>query len=166
AAQTRAESAWMPRARSHADARGLMRLLPSTAQRTARRLGLPWSGAASLYDPDTNLKLGIAHLRHELDAHGGIAYQAIAAYNSGPAPVARWNRDRPAFDPDFWIETVTYRETREYVARVLAFSVIYDWRLDGRAVPVGERMAGRTLPADSPQRRGFACPLPNLPVTP
>ena len=159
AAQTRAESAWMPRARSHANAMGLMQLLPSTAERTARRLGLPWTGAASLYDPDFNMTLGIAHLRHELDAHGGIAYQAIAAYNAGPAPVARWNRDRPGFDPDFWIETVTYKETRDYVARVLAFSVIYDWRLDGRAVPVGERMLGRTLPADSPNRRTFSCPL-------
>ncbi len=37
-------------------------------------------------------------------------------------------------DPDFWIETISYKETREYVARVLAFSVIYDWRLNGDAL--------------------------------
>nr|WP_227978001.1 transglycosylase SLT domain-containing protein [Arenimonas daejeonensis] len=55
AAQTRAESAFMPRARSHANALGLMQVLPSTGQRTAKRLGLPWGGAASLYDPETNL---------------------------------------------------------------------------------------------------------------
>ncbi len=156
AAQTRAESAFMPRARSHANALGLMQLLPSTAERTARRLGRPWTGAASLYDPETNLTLGIAHLRHELDQHGGIAYQAIAAYNAGPTPVQRWNRDRPGFDPDFWIETVTYKETRDYVARVLAFSVIYDWRLDGSAVPVSERLLGRTVAKSS--RRAFTCP--------
>lgn len=156
AAQTRAESAWMPRARSHANAMGLMQLLPSTAQQTARRIGQAWTGAASLYDPETNLVLGIAHLRHELDGHGGIAYEAIAAYNAGPAPVMRWNRDRPGFDPDLWIETVTYKETREYVARVLAFSVIYDWRLDGTAVPVTERMLGRTVPEAA--RRPFRCP--------
>jgi soluble lytic murein transglycosylase len=160
AAQTRAESAWMPRARSPANAMGLMQLLPTTAERTARRLGRAWSGAGSLYDPVTNLALGIAHLRHELDQHGGSAYQAIAAYNAGPVPVARWNRDRPGFDPDFWIETVTYKETRDYVARVLAFSVIYDWRLDGKAVPVGERMLGRTVAVDSPKRRPFVCPAP------
>lgn len=160
AAQTRAESAFMPRARSHANALGLMQLLPSTAAMTARRLGIPYSGADSLYDPDTNLTLGIAHLRHELDEHGGIAYQAIAAYNAGPNPVARWNRDRPGFDPDFWIETVTYKETRDYVARVLAFSVIYDWRLDGTAVPVSERLLGRTVAAKAPGRRAFTCPMP------
>ncbi|GGA83050.1 murein transglycosylase [Arenimonas soli] len=161
AAQTRAESAFMPRARSHANAMGLMQLLPSTAERTARKLGLAWTGAASLYNPETNMVLGIAHLRHELDDHGGIAYQAIAAYNAGPAPVKRWNRDRPGFDPDLWIETVTYKETREYVARVLAFSVIYDWRLDGTAVPVSERMLGRTVATSA--RRPFACPLPTGP---
>jgi soluble lytic murein transglycosylase len=157
AAQTRAESAFMPNARSHADARGLMQLLPSTAARTARKLGIAFNGAASLYQPETNLVLGIAHLRHELDQHGGIAYQAIAAYNAGPTPVQRWNRDRPGFDPDFWIETVTYKETRDYVARVLAFSVIYDWRLDGSAVPVSERLLGRTVAKSA--RRPFACPL-------
>jgi soluble lytic murein transglycosylase len=156
AAQTRAESAFMPRARSHANALGLMQLLPSTAERTAKRLGQPWSGAPSLYHPETNLTLGIAHLRHELDEHGGIAYQAIAAYNAGPTPVARWNRDRPGFDPDFWIETVTYKETRDYVARVLAFSVIYDWRLEGSAVPVSERLLGRSVAKTS--RRAFTCP--------
>ena len=165
AGQTRAESAWMPRARSPANARGLMQLLPSTAQATARRLGRAWTGPASLYDPTTNLTLGIAHLRHELDENAGIAYPAIAAYNAGPTPVGRWKRDRPGFDPDFWIETVTYKETRDYVARVLAFSVIYDWRLDGTAVPVGERMLGRTVAAGSPKRRAFTCPAPE-PVSP
>ncbi|MFY2763079.1 transglycosylase SLT domain-containing protein [Arenimonas sp. MALMAid1274] len=164
AAQTRAESAFMPRARSPANALGLMQLLPSTAAMTAKRLGIPYGGASSLYDPDTNLVLGIAHLRHELDQHGGIAYQAIAAYNAGPAPVMRWNRDRPGFDPDFWIETVTYKETRDYVARVLAFSVIYDWRLDGDAVPVSERLLGRTVAKAA--RRPFACPLPSQGTNP
>ena len=60
-------------------------------------------------------------------------YLAIAAYNAGPAPTARWQSQRPAMDPDFWIETISYKETREYVARVLAFSVIYDWRFNGNA---------------------------------
>lgn len=163
AAQIRAESAFMPRARSHADARGLMQLLPSTARQTAAKLGIAYSGTASLYDPETNLVLGIAHLRHMLDEYG-VAYRAIAAYNAGPGPVARWNRDRPNFEPDFWIETLTYRETRDYIARVLAFSVIYDWRLDGKAVPVSDRMLGRITPTG--RRKEFACPSEPEPVTP
>src|SRR5690606_5277386 len=83
-----------------------------------------------------------------------LPYVAIAAYNAGPTPTARWQADRPGMDADFWIETITYKETRDYVARVLAFSVIYDWRLDGNAVPVSDRMHGRSGAA----RKAFACP--------
>jgi soluble lytic murein transglycosylase len=59
-------------------------------------------------------------------------------------------------DPDFWIETISYKETRDYVARVLAFSVIYDWRLNGDAAPVSEahaRAAGGSASLRLPRRR-------------
>jgi soluble lytic murein transglycosylase len=57
--------------------------------------------------------------------------------------------------PDLWIETISYKETREYVARVLSFSTLYDWRLQGDARRVSDRMLGIT---DGP-RKGFACPV-------
>jgi len=158
AGQTRAESSFMPRARSGADARGLMQLLPGTAQLVAKRLGLPWQGGESLYDPATNIRLGTAYMRQMLDRHGGKAYLAIAAYNAGPAPAARWEAARGQLDPDFFIESIPYKETREYVSRVLAFSVVYDWRLNGNAAPLSERMRGR-LVTDPRQRRAFACPV-------
>jgi soluble lytic murein transglycosylase len=158
AGQTRAESSFMPRARSGADARGLMQLLPGTGQLVAKRLGLPWAGGESLYDPATNIRLGTAYMRQMLDRHDGKAYLAIAAYNAGPAPVGRWQAARGQLDPDFFIESIPYKETREYVSRVLAFSVMYDWRLNGKASPLTERMRGR-LVADPRQRRPFACPV-------
>ena len=153
AAEIRAESIFNPKARSPANARGLMQLLPGTAAAVARRTGLPYAGADSLYDPAVNIALGSAYLR-EMEDKYGATYQAIAAYNAGPTPVARWLAQRPSHDPDLWIETISYKETRDYVARVLAFSVIYDWRLNGDALPLGERMLGRT----SGKRKGFACP--------
>ena len=153
AAEIRAESTFNPNARSPANARGLMQLLPTTAAAVSRRTGLPYHGADSLYDPAINIPLGTAYLRQMEDKYG-VTYQAIAAYNAGPAPTARWMSQRPTHDPDLWIETISYRETREYVARVLAFSVIYDWRLDGDALPLGERMLGRS----GGPRKGFACP--------
>ena len=156
AAEIRAESAWMFHARSAADARGLMQLLPSTGARMASALGLPWGGGETLFDPQSNIAFGAAYLRQMLDRFGGRTYLAIGAYNAGSAPVQRWLAQRPQLDPDFWIETVAYKETREYIARVLAFSVIYDWRFDGRATPLSERMLGRQV-ADA-QRRRFACP--------
>src|SRR5690606_29787288 len=153
AAEIRAESIFNPNARSHANARGLMQLLPSTAAAVAKRIGHAYTGAESLYDAATNIALGSAYLRQMEDKYA-TTYQAIAAYNPGPAPVARWPSQRGSYDPDLWIETITYKETREYVARVLAFSVIYDWRLNGDALPVSDRLMGRT----EGKRKAFACP--------
>lgn len=158
AGEIRAESVFDPKARSPANARGLMQLLPGTGADVARGLGLPWGGADSLYDPDTNIVLGTAYLR-QLLAKYGKPYQTIAAYNAGPAPVARWTGQRPAMDPDFWIETISYKETREYVARVLAFSTLYDWRLNGDAVRLTDRMNG----VAGGKRIAFSCPLATPP---
>jgi soluble lytic murein transglycosylase len=157
AGETRAESAFMPNARSGADARGLMQLLPGTGALTAKRLGMSWQGGESLFDPSTNIILGTAYLRQMVDHFGGFPYLAIAAYNAGPAPVERWQAQRSGLDPDFFIESMPYKETREYVARVLAFSVVYDWRLNGNAAPVSDRLMGH-LVNDPLQRRGFICP--------
>ncbi|MFZ5605733.1 MAG: transglycosylase SLT domain-containing protein [Pseudomonadota bacterium] len=160
AAEIRAESVFDPRARSRADARGLMQLLPATGATIAISLGMPWNGGEDLYDPDTNITLGSAYLRQLLDRYDGQAYLAIAAYNAGPAPLARWRAQRPALDPDVWIETIPYRETRDYVMRVLAFSVLYDWRLRGDALRLSDRLLGRS---DGP-RKGFICPAPATPA--
>lgn len=158
AAQIRAESTFTPHARSGADARGLMQVLPATGAAVSRRLGRTWRGAASLYEPETNIALGTAYLREQLDKHGA-PHVAIAAYNAGPTPVARWQAERAGLDADFWIETINYHETRDYVPRVLAFSVLYDWRLDGQARRLSDRMRGRF---DGP-RKDFRCPLAEVP---
>jgi len=153
ASEIRAESVFNPKARSPADARGLMQVLPSTGAAVARRIGQPWNGGDTLYDADANIAIGSAYLREVLDKYGA-PYVAIAAYNAGPTPTARWQSQRPGFDPDFWIETISYRETREYVARVLAFSTIYDWRMHGKALPLSERLRGNF----DGKRKPFACP--------
>jgi soluble lytic murein transglycosylase len=164
AAEIRAESVFNPNARSSANALGLMQMLPGTGMTVARQIGFPWAGADSLYDPETSITLGTAYLRQLLDKYGGQPYFAIAGYNAGPAPLLRWQSQRPGMDPDFWIETISYKETREYVARVLAFSTIYDWRLNGNAMPLSDRMRGVT----SITRKQFVCPLalPSSPGSP
>ena len=165
AAEIRAESGWMPTARSGADARGLMQLLPSTGAKMARALGIAWQGGDTLYQPLTSIALGSAYLRQMLDRFNGRTYLAIGAYNAGTAPVDRWLAQHAQLEPDFWIETVSYKETRDYIMRVLAFSVIYDWRFDGNAVPLSDRMLGRTVP--EAQKRRFACataPLASAPT--
>ncbi len=162
AAEIRAESIFNTRARSPANAMGLMQVLPGTGAQVARSIGLSgYGGAASLYDPDTNIAIGTAYLRQLLDKYG-LPYVTIAAYNAGPTPAARWQGQRPSHDPDFWIETISYKETRDYVARILAFSVIYDWRLNGDALPVSDRMLGKLVDT----RKTFACPTPAAPAAP
>ncbi len=154
AAEIRAESVFDPNARSSADARGLMQVLPGTGAAVAAKIGMPWKGGESLYDADTNIVLGTAYLRQLMDKYGGKPYQVIAGYNAGPAPLNRWTSQRPSMDPDFWIETISYKETRDYVARVLAFSTVYDWRLKGDAMRLTDRLLGST----QGPRKQFTCP--------
>src|SRR3546814_5112141 len=70
AAEIRAESIFNPRARSSANARGLMQVLPSTGAAVAKRNGIPYGGAESLYDADTNIAIGNAYLRPMDDQYG------------------------------------------------------------------------------------------------
>jgi len=136
----RAESAWQPDARSHADAYGLMQLIPGTGERMARELKVPWGGTSTLLDPTVNIRLGTRYLSQQAGRFNGSPWLASAAYNAGPAPVQRWLDERSSLPADIFIETIPYKETREYVARVLAFSVIYDWRLYGKARPMTSRL--------------------------
>ena len=158
AAEIRAESVFDPNARSAADARGLMQVLPGTGASVAVKLGLAWGGGDSLFDADTNITLGSAYLRQLMDRYGGKPYQVIAGYNAGPAPLNRWVSQRQNFDPDIWIETIGYKETREYVARVLSFSTVYDWRLNGDALRLSDRLMGIT----TGPRKGFVCPVADV----
>jgi soluble lytic murein transglycosylase len=158
----RAESAWMSDAHSGADARGLMQLLPGTGALVAKRNGLAWGGGDTLYDPAINVALGTRYLAHLAERFNGSPWLASAAYNAGPNRVDQWLAARGTLTPDLFVATIPFRETREYVARVMAFSVIYDWRLHGTAVPLVTRMSAIGQPhgrpdADTP-RRAISCP--------
>ncbi len=137
----RAESAWQPDVRSEANALGLMQLLPGTGKQMARQLGLDWRGTSMLLDPQINIRLGTRYLAQQASRFQGSTWLASAAYNAGPTPVERWLAERGTLPADVFIETIPYRETREYVTRVEAFSVIYDWRLNGQVRPLSSRLA-------------------------
>jgi soluble lytic murein transglycosylase len=158
----RAESAWTSDARSGADARGLMQLLPDTGAAVARRHGLDWGGGDTLYDPAINITLGTRYLAELAARFSGSPWLASAAYNAGPNRVDQWLAARGTLAPDLFVATIPFKETREYVARVMAFSVIYDWRLHGNAVPLATRMGAigqpYGLPNASTQRRVVDCP--------
>ena len=109
-----------------------------------------------------NIALGTRYLAHLAERFNGSPWLASAAYNAGPNRVDQWLAARGTLTPDLFVATIPFRETREYVARVMAFSVIYDWRLHGTAVPLVTRMSAIGQPhgrpdADTP-RRSISCP--------
>jgi peptidoglycan lytic transglycosylase len=116
-ALTRQESLFDPSARSIADARGLMQLLPSTARKVAAQTGLSGS-EIDLYDPTINIELGSANVKMMLKMFNGNEFRAIAAYNAGEDAVQRWDAEFSGPD-DEWVENIDYGETRNYVKKVV-----------------------------------------------
>ncbi|WP_286237726.1 transglycosylase SLT domain-containing protein [Neptuniibacter halophilus] len=127
----RQESAFLYNAQSRVGARGLMQLMPKTAQQTARKHKVPYKSTSQLYNPKTNITLGSAYLGDMLKRFNNNPAFASAAYNAGPHRVSKWLKQRGDLPLDIWIETIPFSETRKYVQNVLAFRVIYD-RLEGR----------------------------------
>ena len=126
---SRQESALYPQAQSPVGARGLMQLMPATAKETAGKLGVPYRNEQQLFDPAMNIRLGSAYLKRLLDVYDGNRILAAAAYNAGPGRVKRW-RDQSDNKPmDVWVESIPYKETRNYVQNVLSFDLIYQHKL-------------------------------------
>jgi soluble lytic murein transglycosylase len=113
----RQESLFNPQARSISDARGLMQLLPSTANRYAVTAGINGS-AVDLYDPNISIQLGTVYLHDLMGMFGGDIFKVVAAYNAGEHSVLKWNARYPG-DNDQWVENIGFRETRDYVKKVL-----------------------------------------------
>lgn len=142
---TRQESAFMAGVKSGAGAVGLMQLLPGTARQVARSIKVPHK-PGQLTDPAHNTLLGSNYLRQLQQRYDGNRILATAAYNAGPGRISRWLQEQPQkVGADVWIETIPYRETREYVQSVMAFSLIYGHRLgreDGKLLLADERIIG------------------------
>jgi soluble lytic murein transglycosylase-like protein len=121
----RVESGWNPRAVSRKGAMGLMQLMPATAAEY---------GVADPFDPDENIRAGVAYLRRLIDRFDGKTELALAAYNAGPGAVEKYHRTVPP-----------YRETQSYVKRIVSVTevrvgprrTIYKIveLIDGREVP-------------------------------
>jgi len=126
----RQESAMDSQARSPANARGLMQLLPTTARLVSRRTQLPTPDSTNLYDPNTNITLGSHHMAWLMSRYQDQVPLAAAAYNAGERRVDRWIKDAAGSPVDVWIETIPFRETRNYVKNVLAFRHVYGARLN------------------------------------
>ena len=153
----RQESAFNPRAKSHAGARGLMQLMPATAKRTAQRFKVGFDVDRLIEDPAYNAKLGSAHLFELMEDWRGSHILAFASYNAGGGNVMKWVKSygdprKPGIDTVDWIERIPFYETRNYVQRVLENLLVYRHRLEPK-LPIAEASAlpkaeANALPAE------------------
>lgn len=140
-ALSRQESELNPRAISHANARGLMQLIPATARTQARREGLPYRTSWLTDDPGYNMTLGASHLDDLLDMFEGSYIMTAAAYNAGPRRPKQWVIDYGdprdgEVDPVDWVELVPFSETRNYIQRILENVQVYRHRLTGEPAEI------------------------------
>jgi soluble lytic murein transglycosylase len=137
----RRESEFDPAARSSADARGLMQVLPGTAKLMAGKLGKPFDASKLTSDPAYNVTLGAAYLAEMIEEFGPSIALIAAGYNAGPGRPRRWISEfgdprSPDIDIVDWVETIPFAETRTYVMRVAEGVVIYRAKLKGQVGPV------------------------------
>lgn len=121
----RQESLFDTRARSSAAALGLMQLLPSTAKRVAKEIGMDVPSPENLYEPEVNLALGTQYLKDLLERYSNNWFKAIAAYNAGETAVDRWQKEIVTDDIEEFVERIPYVETRGYVKLVMRNHRIY-----------------------------------------
>ncbi|SMX30756.1 lytic transglycosylase domain-containing protein [Actibacterium lipolyticum] len=136
----RRESEFDPVVVSGAGARGLMQLMPGTAQEVAGKLDVAYSSTALLTDPSYNARLGAAYLAGLIEEFGDNYVLVSAGYNAGPSRPRRWIGERgdprsAGVDVIDWIEMIPFRETRNYVMRVTESVPIYRARLTGKTTP-------------------------------
>ena len=137
----RRESEFDPGVTSPAGAMGLMQVMPGTARDVARELNISYSRTRLLTDPSYNARLGVTYLDGLIDRFRGNMVLVSAGYNAGPARPIRWMEERGdprtgRIDVVDWIEHIPFRETRNYVMRVMESLPVYRARITGETAPL------------------------------
>lgn len=150
-AVARQESRFQIDAVSSAGARGLMQLMPATAEETAGKIGLDYSASRLTSDAEYNALLGSTYLKAQLEAFDGSLVLAAAAYNAGAGNARKWIRTygdprSEEIDPVVWIELIPMLETRTYVKRVVGNFLVYRARMNRG--DIGIEAALRQIPID------------------
>lgn len=140
----RAESAFASDAVSKAGAKGLMQLMPEVASQLARRERLRNWNNSRLFNPGLNIRLGSLHFKDYLERFSNRLVQALAAYNAGPDNVREWMKLSGPIQDSQWIDTIPFGATRSYIRQVLAFAIIYDWRMDRKIDRISQMLDQKT----------------------
>ena len=128
---SRQESAFAADVTSPAGARGLMQLMPATAKEVAQRHNIRYKSRQQLFEPEKNINLGSRYFKDMMLRFDNNRILSIASYNAGPHRVTSWRKRTLGKLPyDVWIETIPFRETRQYVQNVLAYTLIFAHHLE------------------------------------
>jgi len=135
----RQESEFDMSANSHAGAQGLMQLMPNTAKLVSKQAKLPYSKSRLTTDPEYNINLGSHYIAGLILQYDGAYPFATAAYNAGPKRVKHWkkiNKNPQKKQIDFvdWVELIPFKETRNYVQRVMENYNVYRYILEKKPV--------------------------------
>jgi len=135
----RQESEFDMTANSHAGAQGLMQLMPYTAKLVSKQAKLPYSKSKLTSDPEYNINLGSHYIAGLILQYDGAYPFATAAYNAGPKRVKYWkkiNKDPQKNQVDFvdWVELIKFKETRNYVQRVMENYNVYRYILEKKPI--------------------------------
>lgn len=122
----RQESAFNPGAISTAGARGLMQLMPATAQEVLSKLKMPQEPALRLHDPQLSITLGTTYFAGLFQRYQGNVVLALAGYNAGPGRASRWREQWPGMPMDEFTERIPLDETRNYVKLILRNLMMYE----------------------------------------
>jgi soluble lytic murein transglycosylase len=131
----RQETRFMPQLKSSVGAAGLMQVMPATGRWVAKKIGMDWRNPEVISDPLVNLRLGTSYLKLVLDDLGGSQAMAAAAYNAGPGRPRRW-REGPQLETAIWAENIPFKETRDYVKKVLSNASVYSALIDSQKPPL------------------------------
>lgn len=126
----RQESGFRVDVTSSAGARGLMQVMPSTASVVSKTGRIAYNNKDQLYLFQKNINIGIAYLQQLTKRFRYHPILVAAAYNAGPSQVVYWLKNHPPKEIDMWIETLPWQETRNYLKNVMAFCVVYQYRLN------------------------------------
>ena len=118
------ESNFDPVVRSHANAVGLMQVLPTTGRSYARKLGVRPFSTRRLTEAEVNVRIGTQIFSDTIKKFGGVHF-ALAAYNAGDSRVFAWQRERPGMPQDEFIDDIPFPETQNYVKRILGTTEDY-----------------------------------------
>ncbi len=126
----RQESSFREDVVSGVGARGLMQIMPSTASAVAKISQIPYAHQDQLFTSQKNIHIGTAYIQQLGKRFKNHPMLIAAAYNAGPRQVVNWVNSSSSKDMDIWIETLPWQETRNYLKNVMAFAIVYQYRLN------------------------------------